>query len=199
MNKRFSRRYQVIGSYTFSKTISDTNDLTFDQGPQDPTNARADRSLSSFDVRHRLSLAAIFESPYFYVAPIITARSGFPFDIRTGFDVNLDTVNNDRPFAVGRNTGIGPGFFAVDLRVGRRIRFKADNPLSLELIFDAFNLFNRNNFKEVNNVAGALSLDQLGITDVRVRGDSKNPASQFSGFTSAYDPRIFQLAAKFNF
>jgi len=199
MNKRFSRRYQVIGSYTFSKTISDTNDLTFDQGPQDPTNSRADRSLSSFDVRHRLSLAAIFESPYFYLAPIMTARSGFPFDIRTGYDVNLDTVNNDRPFAVGRNTGIGPGFFAVDLRVGRRIRFKADNPLSLELIFDAFNLFNRTNFKEVNNVTGALSLDQLGITDVRVRGNSKNPASQFSGFTSAYDPRIFQLAVKFNF
>ena len=199
MNKRFSRRYQVIGSYTFSKTISDTNDLTFDQGPQDPTNARADRSLSSFDVRHRLSLAAIFESPYFYMAPIITARSGFPFDIRTGYDVNLDTVNNDRPFAVGRNTGIGPGFFAVDLRVGRRIRFKADNPLSLELIFDAFNLFNQNNFKDVNNVAGALFLNQLGITDVRVRGDSKIPASQFSGFTSAYEPRIFQLAVKFNF
>jgi Carboxypeptidase regulatory-like domain len=199
MNKRFSRRYQVIGSYTFSKTISDTNDLTFDQGPQDPTNTRADRSLSSFDVRHRLSLAAIFESPYFYMAPIITARSGFPFDIRTGYDVNLDTVNNDRPFAVGRNTGIGPGFFAVDLRVGRRIRLKADNPLSLELIFDAFNLFNRTNFKDVNNVTSALFLDQLGITDVRVRGDSKNPASQFSGFTSAYDPRIVQLAVKFNF
>ena len=199
MNKRFSHRYQVIGSYTFSKTISDTNDLTFDQGPQDPTNARADRSLSSFDVRHRLSLAAIFESPYFYVAPIMTARSGFPFDIRTGYDVNLDTINNDRPFAVGRNTGIGPGFFAVDLRVGRRIRFKADSPLSLELIFDAFNLFNQNNFKEVNNVTGGLFLDKLGITDVRVRGDSKKMASQFSGFTSAYDPRIFQIAAKFNF
>ncbi|HKQ77919.1 MAG TPA: TonB-dependent receptor [Blastocatellia bacterium] len=214
-NKRFSRYYQVIGSYTFSKTISDTADTNFEQGPQDPTNTREDRGLSLFDVRHRLSLAAIFESPYqsggasswyelaladFYLSPIITARSGFPFDIQTGFDVNLDTNNNDRPFAVGRNTGVGPGFFTTDLRVGRRIIFNADNPLGLELIFDAFNLFNRTNFKSVNNVtSGALYLDQLGITDVRVKGSSRKPANQFSGFTSAYEPRVIQLGLKLNF
>ena len=107
MNKRFSRRYQVIGSYTFSKTISDTNDLTFDQGPQDPTNARADRSLSSFDVRHyrlrRSSKVRIFTMAR------SSRRARLPFDIRTGYDVNLDTVNNDRPFAVGRNTASGRG------------------------------------------------------------------------------------------
>ena len=215
VNKRFSRNYQVIGAYTYSKTISDVADANFEQGPQDPTNTRADRGLSSFDLRHRLSLAAIFDSPYrgksgnqwyewaladFYLAPIITARSGFPYDILTGIDVNLDSNNNDRPFAVGRNTGIGPGFFTTDLRVGRRIRFNADNPLALELIFDAFNLFNVTNFKGVNNVtSGALFLDQLGITDVRVKGSSKIPASRFSGFTSAYEPRIIQLALKLNF
>jgi len=214
-NRRFSRYYQVIGSYTFSKTISDTADTNFEQGPQDPTNTRDDRGLSLFDVRHRLSLAAIFESPYqsggasswyelaladFYLSPIVTARSGFPFDIQTGFDVNLDTNNNDRPFAVGRNTGVGPGFFTTDLRVGRRIIFNADNPLALELIFDAFNLFNRTNFKQVNNVtSGALYLDQLGITDVRVKGSSRRPANQFSGFTSAYEPRVIQLGLKLNF
>ncbi len=215
VNKRFNRHYQVIGSYTFSKTISDVADANFEQGPQDPTNTRDDRGLSSFDLRNRMSLAAIFESPYrasggshwyewlladFYLSPIITVRSGFPFDIRTGIDVNLDNNNNDRPFAVGRNTGIGPGFFTTDLRVGRRILFKADNPLALELIFDAFNLFNRTNFKEVNNVtSGALFLDQLGVTDVRVKGCSNKPASQFCGFTSAYEPRVIQLALKLNF
>jgi hypothetical protein len=215
VNKRFGRHYQVIGSYTFGKTIADAADVNFEQGPQDPTNVRADRGLSSFDMRHRLSIAAIFESPFsggsgnpwyeraladFYLAPIITTRSGFPFDIRTGIDINLDTTNNDRPFAVGRNTGVGPWFFTTDLRVGRRIRFGADNPVGIELIFDAFNLFNRTNFKEVNGMTnGALFLNQLGFTDVRVEGSSKIPASQFSGFTSAYDPRVIQLGAKFNF
>src|SRR5262249_20866453 len=87
VNKRFNRHYQVIGSYTYSKTIGDSDDVNFGLGPQDPTNVRADRALSSFDLRHRLSLAAIFESPYrggsgnplyqraladFYLSPIVT-------------------------------------------------------------------------------------------------------------------------------
>jgi Carboxypeptidase regulatory-like domain len=215
VNKRFNRYYQVIGSYTFSKTIGDADDVNFQLGPQDPTNVRADRALSSFDVRHRVSLAAIFESPYsggkgsplyqralagFYLSPIVTARSGFPFNVVTGFDVNLDTNNNDRPVTVGRNTGLGPLFFSTDVRVGRRIRFGADSPAGIELIFDTFNLFNRTNFRDVNNVTGsALSLIQLGETDVRVIGETDSSASTFCGFTSAYAPRVIQLGVKFNF
>jgi Carboxypeptidase regulatory-like domain/TonB dependent receptor/TonB-dependent Receptor Plug Domain len=215
IDKRFSRSYQIIGSYTFGKTISDASDLVFEQGPQDPTNAVDDRSLSSFDVRHRLSIAALVDSPFrggngsgfvhrmladFYLSPIFTVRSGFPFDIRTGLDVNMDSNFNDRPFAVGRNTGIGPGFFTVDMRLGRRIRFNNDGSRSLELILDAFNLFNQVNFKDVNaNTYGALYLDQLGITDFRLRGSADKAPSSFGGFISAYDPRILQVAVKLNF
>ncbi len=215
VNKRLSSYYQVIGSYTYGRAIDDSTDLYTDQGPQDPTHMRLDRSLSAFDVRHRLSVAAIFDSPFsadhgsawyeraladFYVSPIFTARTGFPFDIRTGIDTNLDFNNNDRPFAVGRNTGLGPSFFTVDLRIGRRFRFGTDSPRSLEFVLDAFNLFNRVNFKGVNrNTGGALFLDQLGISDVRVKGSEGIPASSFRGFTSVYDPRIIQLALKFNY
>lgn len=215
IDKRFSRFYQLIGSYSFGKTISDTTDIILEQGPQDPTNARFDRSLSSFDVRHRLSVGALVESPFssakgggffkriladFYLSPIVTVRSGFPFDIRTGLDVNLDTNVNDRPFAVGHNTGLGPGFFTVDMRLGRRIRFNQDGTRSLELILDSFNLFNRVNFKDVNaNTAGVLFLDQLGLKDDRIHGRADLAPSNFSGFISAYDPRILQLALKFNF
>src|SRR5262249_20467045 len=147
VNKRFNRYYQVIGAYPLGKAIDDATDLNFEQGPQDPTNARLDRSLSSFDFRQRLSIASLFESPFqggsgkplyqrvlanFFFSPILTARSGFPFDIRTGLDTNLDTNLNDRPFAVGRNTGVGPGFFAMDMRLGRRIRLGADGTRSIE-------------------------------------------------------------------
>jgi hypothetical protein len=218
IDKRFSRFYQIIGSYSFGKTISDTSDYAFELGPQDPTNALADRGLSSFDVRHRLSLAALVESPFrggngssgnawyqraladFYFSPIFTVRSGFPCDIQTGLDVNMDNNTNDRPFAVGRNTGIGPGYFTVDMRLGRRFRFNHDARRSIEVIFDAFNLFNRVNFKEVNaNTYGVLYLDQLGITDFRMRGSADLSPSSFGGFISAYDPRIIQIAVKFNF
>jgi hypothetical protein len=214
LNKRFSKHYQVIGSYAYSKTISDTSDLNLDFGPQDPTNARDDRSLSSFDLRHRLTLAAILESPYrdgggsswyqraladFYVSPVFTARSGFPFNIRTGFDVNLDAVSNDRPAGVGRNTFLGPDFFSTDLRVGRQVRLNGDSPLGLEVIVDAFNLFNRTNFKDVNNITNTPILNPVMFPDVRVQGNRAVPANQFSGFTSAYDPRIIQLGLKLNF
>ncbi len=216
VNKRFSKNYQVIGSYTYSKSISENDDVAFELGPQDPTNIRADRALSSFDLRHRLSIATIFESPYrggkgsawykrtladFYMSPIFTASSGFPFNIQTGFDVNLDTNNNDRPFAVGRNTGIGPWSVTTDLRLGRRIRFRSDKPLSLELMLDAFNLFNRTNFKEVNNITNsALRLDQLGEDGgVRLRGELENKPNEFCGFTSAFAPRTIQIGAKISF
>jgi len=61
-------------------------------------------------------------------------------------------------------------------------------------------IFNRVNFKDVNNNTGdVLFLDQLGITDVRVRGSADKAASSFGGFTPAYDPRIVQLGLKLNF
>jgi hypothetical protein len=86
------------------------------------------------------------------------------------------------------------------MRVGRRFRFGADSPVGIELIFDAFNLFNRTNFKDVNGVtSGVLYLSQYGVTDVRLEGVSKNTANQLCGFASAYAARIIQLGAKINF
>jgi len=216
VGRRFSRHYQLLASYTLGKAIDDATDLNFGQGPQDPLNARAERSLSLFDVRQRLSLSAVLESPFkspwlanFILAPIFTARSGFPFNITTGIDVNSDNNSNDRPYvtntpapagAVGRNTGKGAAFYSVDLRLARRFPFSPDSPRAVEVSLDAFNLFNRVNFKEVNgNTNGVLFLNQLGLTDVRVQGRASIPASSFGGFVSAYDPRILQLALKITF
>jgi hypothetical protein len=207
LGKRFSRHYQALLSYTYGKVIDDVSDFDLTLGPQDPTNPGQERSLSIFDLRQRLSLSAVIESPFknaalanFIVAPIITARSGFPFNVTTGIDINQDGNSNDRPFAVGRNTGRGPSYFTVDLRLARRFPFKKDGHRWLEVIFDSFNLFNRVNFKEVNgNTSGALFLKDLGLTDARVEGRADQSASSFRGFISAHDPRIVQLALKLNF
>ena len=83
--------------------------------------------------------------------------------------------------------------------MGRQVRFRGDSPLGIEVIFDAFNLFNRTNFKEVNTIANTIILDPSRFSDVRVKGNSALPASQFSGFTSAYDPRTIQFGLKLIF
>lgn len=215
LTKRFARHYQLITSYTLGKAIDDTTDISQNLGPQDPTNTRLERSLSSFDVRQRFSLAAVLESPFgerfrpdwysrlvsgFVLSPIVTAQSGQPFNIETGVDTNGDSNDTDRPFLVGRNTGRGPGFFTTDLRLSRRFSLGSERAHSLELIFDSFNVFNRVNFKEVNsNTSGVLRLSDLGIADVRVTGRADLPASSFRGFTSAHDPRLIQLAMKIAF
>jgi hypothetical protein len=51
----------------------------------------------------------------------------------------------------------------------------------------------------VNNITNTVILDPSRFPDVRVKGNSAIPASQFSGFTSAYDPRVIQLGLKLNF
>ncbi len=215
LNKRFSDHYQLIGSYTLGKVLDDAVDTAFTHGPQDPTNIRDEWSLSAYDVRQRFSLAAVFESPFrggagrpwharalagFVVSPIYTTRTAFPFNITAGVDINSDNNLNDRPFAVGRNTGRGANYHNVDLRIARRFGYGRDAGRFVETIFDAFNLLNRVNFKEVNgDTSGALRLTELGITDVRVRADARIPASRLGGFISAYDPRIIQLAVKIHF
>jgi hypothetical protein len=207
VNRRFGNHYQIISSYTFGKAIDDTTDISQNLGPQDPTNTRLERGLSSFDVRQRFALAAVLESPFkaraladFDVSPILTAHTGSPFNITSGVDSNGDTNDTDRPFLVGRNTGRGPGYFTTDLRISRRFRFSPDGSRAVQLTFDAFNLFNRVNFKDVNsNTNGVLRLSDLGISDVQVKGRKDLPASSFGAFTSAFDARNIQFGIKMLF
>ena len=93
-------------------------------------------------------------------SPIFVAGSGRPFNLLLGIDANNDgRSQSDRPFTVGRNTGLGEPFYSFDARLARRFHFKED--MFLELTFEGFNLFNRTNLAGINNVVGALPLDQL--------------------------------------
>jgi hypothetical protein len=49
------------------------------------------------------------------------AQSGPPYTITTGRDDNGDTVFNDRPAGVGRNSARGDGLFRLDLRLSWRL------------------------------------------------------------------------------
>ncbi len=214
LTKRFSHNFQMLVNYSFSKTIDDATDLQTLLQPQNNQNPGLERSRSLLDQRHRFVLSAVFKSPFsenstgvvkkfladFTLAPIIEVSSGRPFNILTGADTNLDqNPRTDRPNfdpqtgkfslpALGqignlaRNAGTSPGFVSVDMRLARNVpigeRFK------IEIIAEAFNLFNRVNVSSVNN-----SFRQIKVEDGQFK----------SSTTAAFDPRQFQFALKISF
>ena len=149
----------------------------------------------------------------FTVAPIIEIGSGRPFNIIAPGDANGDFQStNERPTVradgtlcqtaldancltgifpangnLGRNMGITHGFFSVDMRLSRKITF--GERISLDLIGEVFNLFNR------FNEAGANPFYNV----VNAFGQRSGNGRYFSQSTSAFDPRQFQFGAKLNF
>ena len=148
----------------------------------------------------------------FTVSPIIEFSSGRPFNILAVGDANGDFQStNERPSVLpngtlcanlvdcpagfstfpvsgnlGRNMGITHNYFSVDMRLTRKIRF--GERLSLDLIAEGFNLFNR------FNEAAANPFYQV----VNAFGERKG-GKYFSEPTSAFDPRQFQFGFKLNF
>ena len=101
-----------------------SNSRSFADGPlslpADSNNPDADWGPSAMDIRHRLFL--MFNSPIgMGVRAGLQAQysSAPPYTITTGTDDNGDTVFNDRPAGVGRNSARGADQWNVNLRVNR--------------------------------------------------------------------------------
>ena len=209
VSRRFARGYTLGAHYTWSKAIDEATDFNTDFGPHNQTDARADRGLSHFHRGGRFVAHAVAKSPYtagrgrgfkekllgdFVVSTILVARSFAPFNVSAGFDSLGDRhTTTHRPHRAGRNIGKGPNFFAWDFRIARKFPFGEGK--SVEAIAEAFNLLNRTNFKNVNNVVGDLSLEELPHPIVARAGTPSDPLS----FTSAFDPRQFQFGLRVNF
>jgi hypothetical protein len=210
LTKRFSNYFSSQVSYTFSKTIDDATDFNSAFYAPFPTRLFLDRSLSSFDIRHNFVFSGVFQSPFknwalrdIALSPIIFLRSGIPFTLLTGTDTNGDTRGgNDRLFFIGRNTGLGPNFRSLDLRLTKAFRFKSDGGLRIEFTAEAQNLFNRVNFAAVRDIIGTdLSSPDYNAGTVRLTGrrDRNANLGQPLGFTSAFDPRRVQFGLKLAF
>ena len=73
--------------------------------PSNNFNVRADRGPAANDLRHLISGFISKRLPMgFNISTVFQATSALPYNITTGFDDNGDTVINDRPFGVGRNS-----------------------------------------------------------------------------------------------
>ncbi len=94
-------------SYTWSKAIShNTNDnASFNTDPWN-TFGNDDRGLDENDRRHALSVSVIAPLPWqIQLATIVSLRSGNPWDITAGVDLDRDGNNQDRPAGLVKNAG----------------------------------------------------------------------------------------------
>ena len=115
--KRLSRGFSFLASYTFSKSIDGAS--LFGERPRDIHNRKLDKGRSSFDLRHRAVLSGTWELPFgagrrylakgiggailggWQVNVISSMRTGFPFSIGLSGDV----ANNGATSQVAQQVG----------------------------------------------------------------------------------------------
>ncbi len=86
--------------------------------PADNFNLRAEHGPALTDARHRFF--ALLNTNLFKglrLGAVFQASSATPYNITTGFDNNGDTVSNDRPAGVGRNSARGAARWDTGLRL----------------------------------------------------------------------------------
>ena len=209
LKKRFLRGFTISAHHTWSKTIDENTDYNSAFEPHLQWDARNELALSDFHRGHRFVAHAVAQSPWkasrgqgfakalladFTLSGIVIARSGAPFNLNAGFDTVGDRHSDThRPWGLGRNVGIGPSFFGIDLRLARSFRFQEE--VSLQAVGEVFNVLNHTNFKGVNGIVGNARIDDLPDRLVGRRGPVTEPFS----FASAFDPRQFQFSLRLTF
>ncbi len=181
LNRRMSDELAFSASYTLSKTFDDASD--FDEQPQNPFYLSAERALSRQHQQQRLVFNALWELPigdeeagkpaqdnwitrvfgHIEVAPIFTAESGRPVNPLTGVDSNRSNAFplSSRPLGFARNSVRSPMLMNMDLRVLKFFPF--GKTARLDLVGEAFNLFNRANVALINPVFGVGAVAQPGF------------------------------------
>lgn len=136
LQARFQQRLDfglaMLASYTYSKSIDDASGFFTSAGdpnfPQNSYNLRAERGLSNFDTRHRLSVSYSYDLPFgkgkrflseeswvnklvsgWQTFGIVTSQSGRPFTVALLPDIDISGTgraslgfgNNDRPNIIG--------------------------------------------------------------------------------------------------
>jgi hypothetical protein len=203
VTRRFANRYQLQGSYTYSKTLDDdSNERNFNQEfSLNPFDLRQERGPSKQDVRHNFNVSGLVDLPYgFTVSAIAITRSGFPFTAIVGDDINNDGNDNDRAVIGGvvvpRNSFRQPKFFNLDVRLVKH--FKMGETRRLDLSVEAFNLTRNTNrgfgVDGIATVGGPTpGSPNAGFISGSMEPFSAPSTARFGG------PRQVQIGARFTF
>ncbi|QNI37147.1 TonB-dependent receptor [Edaphobacter albus] len=226
---RMSDNFSFLANYTWSKCLAVADNPGDIAGPayEHTLNPRLDRGPCGFDVRHIFNTSIVARSNFhslqgwkgalannWQVAPLIRILSGTPLNVTSGVDNSRSGIGLDRPNLVtggsvytgakiyqkspgnlaylnkaafaqntvgtygnlSRNAFRQPNYYNVDMSVSRI--FPVHERLNFQLRMEAFNVLNHPN---LNAFTTSLS------------------SGTFGNATGAADPRIFQLAGKFNF
>jgi hypothetical protein len=219
LRKRFRRHLQGSVAYTLGK-VEDTNpDATnvvlggSDDAryPSNPVDFEVDRAAGSADVRHRAVLSGLWDLGYWKEADGLTKalldgwsmsliaalQTGQPYSERITNDVNRDGNRANDLVPGRRNAHRLPTSYNVDMRLSRRIPLGRD--VSLELIAEAFNLFNTTNISSqrdtLYNFTNGVLVPQVGLSNPRLDFGADAGTQVAFGDTQ----RIVQLAAKITF
>jgi hypothetical protein len=113
-NVRAGPAVSLYGYYALSYAHADS----FGAGsfPTDPYNLAVDYGRASFDVRHRVYVGGNVMMPWgLRLNPFLMANSGYPFNVTTPFDINGDSILNDRPALVSTATCAGVQTVGVNI------------------------------------------------------------------------------------
>jgi len=212
LTKRYSSHLQAQFNYTLSKAIDDVTDFNSQFASFFPTRMYLERGISAYNVTHNFVGNAVYTTPFkagagqsflsrvladMTVSPIVYMRSGIPFSIRVPGAAN-GTLGHSlyaRPWYIARNTGIGPDFYDVDLRVNKAFYINRERGLKFDAIVEGTNLLNHTNFSSVN--------DQFSVGDpflltgpFNVTGNKNLSSASPLGFTSAFPGRQIQFGLK---
>ncbi|HZM49886.1 MAG TPA: TonB-dependent receptor [Vicinamibacteria bacterium] len=185
-------------SYSLSKAMDDVGEFFF-SSPIDPFDLSKDWGRSDDDQRHRVVINAAIHTPFeagttawskithgFQLGGTLQYYSALPLNITSGVTTIQGTAG--RPIVDGafvpRNTGQGPDFFTVNLRLSRE--FPIRGRARVEALAEIFNLTNRENVVALNGNFGAGTYPT-------------NPSPTFRQITAVGDPRSAQFGLRFTF
>ena len=157
----------------FSTPLNDQRFPDAEYGPQVDTPRFRMTANGSYDINRLLSVSAIFR-----------ARTGFAYDARSGstVDLNGDGIFNDRVPGFTRNSFRMEGNHSLDLRLSWNVPF--GNTRRLQATVEAFNIYNRDNVRTVENQWGT---------------NPTQPSPTFGVPLSYFSPREVQLGLRLSF
>jgi hypothetical protein len=170
---RMGKGLQFNANYTWAHAIDFNQNQTtgtFSNNVVDPRNLALEKGNSNFDVRHRFVVNAVYQTQWrhqgwlgyliddYTAAPIFTTQTGLPFNLgltgnapnAAGNGIN-GSGNLSRIPELGRNNFNLRKTANVDFRLSKG--FTMREKYRLELLGEAFNLFNHQNVTSVATTA----------------------------------------------